>query len=312
MAELEPVVPTSKPAAEDHLTMVPLSAQSDGTYDDGKTKGSSTEFFAIPHANRAKNDSPPPTGRPPPSQPPVAAPAPVMAGPVVAGPMPVGPQPVMGIQGPMAGGMHGGMGSSGYGMVPPDPDNGRTQSYRVFMVVIGLVLMVCAALVVTVLLVVVAVINNNQPEPLPPIVDQAPVRPIQKVDVDTGGGDAPQIKPANKPVASNPKPVAPREPKPQKPAPTEDNGGGPAGTPGRISITVPGDVHVTAFEVSCPSGFRERGKFAAGASTAALDNVPAEDCAITFKGGTINHKFTGRGGRSYTCTKLGSSSLACK
>ncbi|MCB9675082.1 MAG: hypothetical protein H6737_08190 [Alphaproteobacteria bacterium] len=291
---------------DDHLQMVPLSAQSDGTYDDGKRPGSSTEFFAIPHANRQKSDGPPAAaGRAPPAAPPMAAPMPVQH---AVGPMPVGPPPVVGIQGPMS----GPVGGNPYNIAPPNPDEGRTQSYRVFGVVIALVLMVCVALVVTVLLVVVAVINANQPEPLPEIVNEAPLRPQVPIDADTGGagvGGPKPIKPST-PKPTVPKPTGPKPPPKPKAEPEESNGGGPAGAPGRLQITVPSDVRVTYFEASCPSGYRNRGKFVG--TTAALDDVPAEDCKVSFKGGTISTTFTARPGKSYNCTALSTSQLACK
>ena len=193
-------------------------------------------------------------------------------------------------------------------MYPPDLDEGRTQSYRVFGVVIALVTLVCGALLATVLLVVVAVYNNNQPAPLPQVVSGPVSRPapIEPVDSGLDGGPV-QVKPV-RPV-SRPKPK-PSGPKPKAAPKPDANGGGAAGVPGRLVVNIPTDMRVTKIEVTCGSSFRQRAPVNAG--KAVMEGVPAEDCKITFRGGSVTSKFNGRGGNTYNCTKLGSSQLACK
>jgi hypothetical protein len=288
--------------------MVPLSGTSENTYDDGKRPDSSTQFFAIPHANRQKAE--------PPAAKPKAPPPAVPGGPApAAGPQPIGPAPVVGIQGPVAAGpmavAPGAGGGAAY--VPPNPDENRTTSYRVFGVVLGLAAMVSAALIVTVGLVVFFVVTNQEEEELPPIVDAQPQRPVVPVgEADTGGAgiaNAP-IQPA--PVA-RPKPRPKPQPTGPKPAPkpaAEPSNATAAGTPGQVSVTIPGEVHVTQVELSCPSNYRKRVPVTGNKATFA--DVPAEQCTMTFKGGTVATKVTVTAPKSLNCRALGTSALACQ
>jgi hypothetical protein len=278
--------------------MVPLSGQSDGSYDDGKTKGSSTEFFAIPHVGRAGQGGPPaaaPMGPPP------------MVGGQIQGPVPVGPMAIGGIIGPVVGGqgMPGGM--SPYG-VPPEPE--RTQSFRVFGVMIALVTMVCIALVFTVGLVTFAVWNQTQPPP-PPQVTVAPPPQATAPAVDTGIGTKGTKVPTPVPVkpVGGPRPTS--EPRPVKPAaaPTEVNGASAAGEVGTITVRKPADIYATEIEAKC-GAWRERAKFVN--DVAVLNGVPAEDCEIRFKGGTVSTRLTSKGGRSFSCTARGTTDLDCR
>ncbi len=306
--------PDAPNAKDDHLQMVPLNGKSDDTYDDGKRPDSSTQFFAIPHANRQKSE--PPRARPA-APPPAAGGGMPPGGPApAAGPQPVGPAPVVGIQGPVAAGpMAAGPQAGGAaGFVPPNPDENRTTSYRVFGVVLGLAGMVCAALVVTVGLVVFAVIANQEEEKLPEIVDQQVKRPIAPIgDVDTGGAgiaNAP-IKPA--PV-TRPKPrprPRPSNPKPAPKAAPEPSNATAAGEPGQVSVTIPSEIHVTQVELNC-TGTNYRKRAPVSGNKAVFDGVPAGDCTMTFKGGTVATKVTVQAPKSLNCRALGTSALACQ
>lgn len=218
----------------------------------------------------------------------------------IQGPMAAGPMAA----GPMAGGPMGGAA----GMYPPNMDEGRTQSYRVFGVVIALVTLVCGALLATVLLVVVAVYNNNQPDPLPPVVAGPVSRPAPIDPVDSGLDGGPvQVKPVRPVFRPKPRPSGPKP----KPVPKpEASGGGAADQPGRLVVNIPTDMRVTKIEVTCGGSFRARAPVTNG--KAVMEGVPAQDCKITFRGGSVTSKFNGRGGKTYTCVKLGTSQLACK
>jgi hypothetical protein len=64
---------------------------------------------------------------------------------------------------------------------------------------------------------------------------------------------------------------------------------------------------VTGIEVVCPGGFRERATFEAG--VARVDGVPAEACAVNFKG-PLNARFQPvKGGQSLLCRLQGATAV---
>lgn len=225
----------------------------------------------------------------------------------------MGPVPVGGIQGPVAVGPMGGAGGGAYGVVDGNLDDGRTQSYRVFGVVIALVMMVCLALLVTVGLVVVAVMNQT-PEDEPVIVQNPPVAITPIAQADTGG---PPKEAAPKPRPKKTKPTKPRPTGPKTPVapgtPEPANGASAAGTPGTVSVRIPKGMYVSQFEISCPSAgaFRARGSFTNQQATIA--NVPAVECTGRFKGGGVTSKVIIRGGSAnLNCSAINASTLDCR
>ncbi|MBX2796020.1 MAG: serine/threonine protein kinase [Myxococcales bacterium] len=213
----------------------------------------------------------PPPGPPPPGAPPVGIQGPVARGPVAAGPVAAAP---------------GGPAALPPGMQAPpsSADGGRAQSYRVFAVLLGLMLMVGGVLAITVVLTVYGVVSSSS-ETASRDVEVATPAP-ERAPVDTGGR-ARRPKPPPRPA-----PVAPR-PKPR-----------PASGPGTVSLTLQaGSPPFTSVEIVCEQPrFRQRVDFV-GASVK-VSGVPRAPCTAHFKGGPPA-KTSVRGGDSKLCSFSG-------
>lgn len=284
--------PAPRKPTKKHLKMVPLNGQSEGTYDD---PADGSEAFARP--------SPP-------------------AGPPMGGPGPVMMQQPMGIQGPVAGPMMGGpmgpmvgagMGpmAGAAGQLPYAPLEERATSARVYMVIIGLVMMVCMAILAVAGVVLIAVVQSQVPDEPEPLTQQVVAPPVQRIipeqqDSGDATADAPSPKPRSRP-RSSPKPrssgTAPR-PSPS-PAPAPAAAPEAAGTPGTVTVTLTGDLVASSAEVNCNGGaFRERGAFAGGKATVA--NVPGGSCFLVLVGAGTKKRINFQSARSFTCSGAGS------
>jgi serine/threonine protein kinase len=309
--------PAAPPPGED-LAMVPLANDEGDEVAHGK---SSTSFFSLPKPRKVaaaedepiqplrRHDALPAGGiasgpvapaSPPPGA--YAGPQPVYA-PMT--PMQAGPVVPLGIQGPVAGGMHYGA-SPHSAQVPPDlqGDVQRAQSYRVFAVVLGLIFMVLSVLVVTVTITVGVVMygaRDTGPKDSQLTVGQPLPPPPPPADTGDRVPDPP-------PVVSNPKPPrpgggtapAPRPTGPKPPPPPPP----PSADPAQATVSLaPGSPPFTAVEVRCQvSGFRDRADFVGG--TAKIPGVPREECDVFFKGGPPA-KARISGGQSKTCSFQG-------
>jgi hypothetical protein len=222
---------------------------------------------------------------------------------------------MMGIQGPVAAGPVAGGSMPGLapGLAPAaamgDPSGGdRAQSYRVFAIVLGLVMMVMFGLLVAVGLIFAGVYVQGEKDAAaaipPPTAAPAPARGRR---VDTGAPAPPIAKAPAKP-APRPRPsgggAAPRPRPAPAPAPAPAP---PPTSPAAAVVKVAAGMPYTSVEIKCPSGFRERGSFIDGLSTVA--NVPREDCKAKFKGGPpASRSITG--GQTLSCTDQGGA-LVC-
>ncbi len=80
--------------------------------------------------------------------------------------------------------------------------------------------------------------------------------------------------------------VGPGQQRPRGPGPGPNDDPDPAATgpqPGTATLIIPRDAMYHSVEISCPSGFRGRGKFREG--KAKVYNVPSDErCTVTFQG----------------------------
>ncbi len=222
--------------------------------------GSTTSFFAIPAAraptapvDRAAGVRPPePSARPAVPVGPPEPPRPVPGG--ISGPVANRAEPVVAVTGPRA------------------PET-RSQSVRAYAVVGSILVLALIAMVATAGLTLLSVWLVRQPVDADVTGVQPPPDPVAPpVPVP----DA-VVVPLPSPVAS-PRPADPQPPRPAQPQPTPRPTGARA-----VTVTVAGDAPYTSVEISCPSGFRERGALAGGVAVVA--GVPREaDCDIRFKG----------------------------
>ncbi len=205
----------------------------------------------------------------------------------------------MGISGPVAGGMPSHPGTP-FGVASQPPmegavDESRSQSFRVYFIILGLAGTLFAAIVVVVLAVVVSVSLGDDSgatgstKSTSLATNPAPTHAPAQIK-DTGVVAPPKITVATPPPRPT-RPTTPRAPPPK-----------PVAGPQPISVTIGDASRYTGVEVSCPSGFRQRGSFSG--KTATVPGVPLEDCVLTFKGGAPS-KTTIRGGQKKTCTWVG-------
>ncbi len=95
-----------------------------------------------------------------------------------------------------------------------------------------------------------------------------------------------------------PAPPEPAPAPPERPAPPDGSA---------LVITLTGDAPTTAVEVSCPGGVRVRAPFVEGVAT--VSGVPAEACAVHFKG-PVNARFQPvQGGQSLICYLQGATAV---
>jgi serine/threonine protein kinase len=285
------------PSEDGMLQMVSM----DGNEDDHdlQKKKSATAFFSIPTPKRKAAETPDVPSSGPPvaaSVAPVASPGMGSMAPGMAS-LPPGAMGGIGISGPVAGGAMGG-GSSPFGVASQPPMEGaveesRSQSFRVYFIILGLAGTLFAALVVAVIAIALSISFSGKDDASASSSSSSAMasKPTPKKQVkDTGVVAPPEItvaaKPPPRPRPSAPRPAAPR----------------PKAGPQPISVTIGDATRYTGVEVQCPSGARLRGNF--NGKTATVAGVPIEECTLNFKGGAPS-KTTIRGGQSKTCTWVG-------
>lgn len=296
------VVGERRPDETGMLEMVPISADRDKA--EASEDPSATAFFAIPapkaDRSRPAASAPPPgpsgpTGVAPPGLGP--PPGPPMARPPIGGP--VAPQPVQPIvSGPVV--SYGNQGAQTpfqvSGPTPtaaPSTDQGdRVRSNRVYAILVAVFLLVAVALVAAVWL--IPSLKKEEPKTQAPTTTQPQVvvEKTAKVEQDTAPPPAPA--PAPKPKAKTTTP---------KPAPAPSNG------PGTLTVVLADATQATAVEVVCPSGFRQRTALSGGKGSIA--SVPQEKCTMYFKGGAPAQFAPVNGGRTFSCSIIGTTAV-CK
>ncbi|MCK6520487.1 protein kinase [Myxococcota bacterium] len=278
-----------------------MSLNDDLDKDEGGNDPSATAFFAIPapkEQNRARGSSPPPPGPSSPASPmaPSVLPGPPLAqGPIAQGPVmqqappmvqgPIAQGPVM--QGPIAQGPVAYSSNTPFqvnqNVAPPPADSGeRTQSNRVYAIVLAMFALVGLAIFA-------AIWFRPQPEP----VAKAPE--VEKPE-------EPAPRKGKKQDTAAPPPPVPEAPKPKAP---KASGGAPAAPKapsvpsGSLTVSLPGGG-ATSVEVTCPSGYRQRASINGG--KASFSGVPSDSCMIYFKGGAPAQFGPVRGGQSLKCS----------
>jgi serine/threonine-protein kinase len=322
-----PAVPVGarRPDETGMLSMVPLG---DAPPDTGDGDGSATAFFALPApraaAPKAAPSAPPPSPqapRPPMAsapqapaaapgfQPPSFQPPPFQAAAPPPPATPYAPPPGaitgtgMTIQGPTIQGptANGGTPFAVGGPVPTQAATGeaRVQSQRVWAVVLG-VFGLAALAVLAVVWSKLGKPDEKEAAPTPVAAAPAPAPVTVKRaarDEDTGNAapapaaPAPAARPRPRPVASGaaPAPAAPR------PAPMAARAA--------LNVTFSSTPAPTSVEVTCPSGFRERG--AVAGSAVSVPNVPTGESCTMFVKGVPGTPAPVSGGRSITCAIVG-------
>jgi len=298
------------------LNMVPLSDDDDANEAAGDP--SATQFFAIPapKAERAKPAAPPPSMASPPSSGGMGGPPPPMARggmgqpPPAArpGPMIQGPTPGAGVaQGPVAG--YGGGGGGGGGTpfhvqgpapgAPPADAGQRVQSNRVYAIVFGVFLLVCLAVFVAIWLRPaitgeVTADAGSGSENGAVVVDKTVKKKKQLSTEDTGEPEVepqPKVKKKKKKYTGSGSGTT-----------TTKVAAAPSG-PAPLNIKLNGGG-ANAFEVTCPSGFRQRTALS-GSGSGTLAGVPQESCTLFFKGGSPAKYGPVSGGKSLNCQIVG-------
>lgn len=100
-----------------------------------------------------------------------------------------------------------------------------------------------------------------------------------------------EVGPGKQPLKGGPGPATP-EPDPAATGPQ----------PGTATLIIPPDAMYHSVEVSCPSGFRGRGKFRKG--KAKVYNVPSDErCTVTFQGSNYV-KWWVSGNMTMVCTQF--------
>jgi len=279
------------------LEMVPLSEQGGG--DDGGDDPSATAFFAIP-APKAEASKPAPP--PPPSAP--AAPPMGIAGPGappraagIQGPSPGAPPAA--IQGPTV----GGAGGTPFHAAQPPPAAPRQQkrvaSYRVYAIILAVFVLGCSAVVLAVWL---GGGEGDTPTPTP-----TPTHTTTVADADPEPARAKREDTA--PPEPDPPPTRTRSTSTRSTSTAAAAPKAPSG-PAALVVKMTDQTHLTAVEVNCPSGFRDRVGITTGGS-ASVPDVPQENCSLHFKGGVPARFSPVRGGQSLSCAIMGSTAV-CK
>ncbi|MCP4807566.1 MAG: protein kinase [Proteobacteria bacterium] len=302
------------------LEMISLQDEDDETEVEGDP--SATAFFAIP-APKETRAKPPPlvTGQTMEGSPsPLGPPGGIARGPIAQGPV----APASGgIQGPVAGQPQKGpvaTYSSGQAATPfqvgggpaqpPPADAGqRTQSNRVFAILLAMMALVGVSVFAAVWL---RPWENNGSE-------------VAEVAAETTSGSSSSSsssgsssKDALAQADSAEPEVATPEPKKTYTRPkssgsgssgsgSTSSGGAGASAPkvaaGTLSVTLVGSS-ATTMEVTCPSGYRKRASVTGG--KASLSDVPSESCTVLFKGAGAPVKYSPvGGGMRKTCTVTG-------
>jgi hypothetical protein len=281
------------------LQMVSMDSEEDG--DNLQKKKSATAFFSIPTPKRKATAEPEQGSSGPPPAAPVASVASAGQASLPPGmaslpPGAIGSLGGIGISGPVAGGLPSSPGTP-FGVASQPPmagvgEESRSQSYRVYLIIAGLVGALMLALIVVTFAIVAGVVMKGEGDSSSSSASTATVAPSPKPTTqvrDTGTAPPPTITVSSKPAprpSPGPRPSAPR----------------PKAGPQPISVVIGDSSRFTSIEVSCPSGFRQRGSFSG--KTATVPGVPIEECTVNFKGG-VPSKTTIRGGQTKTCTWVG-------
>ncbi|MSQ01557.1 MAG: serine/threonine protein kinase [Myxococcales bacterium] len=305
-AAAKPRVPVGarSPSETGMLEMVPLGNQDEA---EAAADPSATAFFAIP---APKNERPrqgtvpasapfqaPPSGARPTSAPMAFQPPAPGSAPVHQAPAPAG----IGMGGASAIGVgHASGGATPFqvaGSVPTQgsADESRMQSTRVFALIFGALAMVFMA----VLAAGAAVAWKMSQEEKPAIADAS---------------QAPKMIPPKPPDPVEDEPDAP--PPPPK-APRRGGGGQTAATPtprasatDTVTVTFTGTPIPGKIEIDCGEAFRKQQSLSGGSAIVA--GVPTSgDCKMIPKGGVVASKASVRGGRTYTCSISGTTTV-CK
>lgn len=328
--ESEPAKPKFVGARRpDETGMLQMVSLADKLEENAETDSSATAFFAIPapKADGRARAAPAPVGTPNLAGPPpmvggpLAGP-PMMGGPIASGPMVSGPiasGPMMGtpISGPIAQGpvaaYNAGASQTPFGVTgvapPPADADQRTQSNRVYAIVLAMFFLVGVAIFAAIWLAPKdkdGVADGDDGAKPSVVTPQAP-EPQSTKDKHKGDTAVPA------PIPDNPTP----KPKPRpsgggstdggstKPPPTPKFSG-----PAPLNVSMSGDLAgTTSLEVNCPSGFRERGRL--NGTSATVPNVPQEGCTLFFKGGPPAKFSPVRGGQSLSCSIQGTTGV-CK
>ena len=223
-----------------------------------------------------------------------------------------GQQPM--IQGPIAG--YGGA-QTPFQVQGPQPgdagaasDKGRTQSHRVYALVLGVVFLVGVATLAAVWLrpgkgVVEGgeTVATNSTAPV--VNTTTEKKPRSKARRGDTGEPAAAPEPRRSPpsgggskkssggstAAASSAPPAPR---------TTSN-------PASLTITLAGAAGISGVEVSCPSGFRDRKSISSG--HVVFSGVPKEACTLFFRGAAMAKYYPVSGGQNLSCTISGTQGL---
>ena len=299
--------PVSEAQSPDGMLQMVSLSNDFGPGDDAPA-ASATAFFALP-APKDKAPAAPPGASP--VAPGSVAPTPVVAGPVAQGPVAQGPI----AQGPAAQGQQAdqvasypaGQSATPFqvsGDTPPPPaDHGaRTQSNRVYAILLAMFFLVGVAVFVAVWFRP----GMGDSDALADIASEQNTGEAQtigstKPDDGADGKDTAEPSVEEDPRVSKPKPAVVRKPttNTQSSGSSGSRPSSPGVGSGTIRISIIGGAAVY-MEVTCPSSYRKRAYFSAG-SASVTGVPPGEQCTAFFKGGAPSN-FPVRGGQSLRCT----------
>jgi hypothetical protein len=158
---------------------------------------------------------------------------------------------------------------------------------------------------VAVLVAIALFVFRDKEEPAPEAVAVVEAKPVKAEPKERDTGEVKDPVPAA--------PVTPARPKarpssgssaPATPRPA------PVGAKAALSVSWQGAVVPGQIEVTCPGGFRDR-KAVSGGSVTVADVPTGESCSMYAKGGVTSTPASVRGGKSYTCTIVGTTT-SCK
>jgi serine/threonine protein kinase len=200
--------------------------------------------------------------------------------------------PTGGISGP-TGGISGASAKTGAAAVIPGPpaatDSSRTQSNRIYAIILGLVMLIGLAVVLA-----VWKRPSDNPEPV-----------AQVANVDPGGDEAAVEEDPDDELDDFEEPYVPRQKPvvnttPSKPRPSRVS----AGTL-RVKVNIQDSL---MLKLSCDGGFSGRGRLQGG--KASISGVPVDSCTLSLIGRTGAKTKIKGGGKTITCTY--DTSLNCR
>ncbi len=288
------------------LKMVSLSNDF-GQGGDEVAAASATAFFAL---SAPKDSAPAAPSRLAPVAP-GAAPTPVVAGPVAQGPVAQGPVAqaavAPGQQGDQVASYPAGQSATPFqvsGDTPPPPaDHGaRTQSNRVYAILLAMFFLVGVAVFVAVWFRP----GMGDADALADVASEEEGGEAQSIGTNNTPDEDGARDTGQAPVEEDPRVTKPKTPVVRNPPTSNQSSGTSGGTrpsPGvangtvRVSLVSGSAVYM---EVTCPSSYRKRAYFSAG--SASVTGVPSgEQCTAFFKGGAPSN-FPVRSGQSLRCT----------